>query len=128
MSKYSTCIKFLYMLLDVEGHKCTGMTIPFIVVVTQQKPDMVIRDTYCLILWSNNCTWEKVLTIWRHNFICCSFTIIYILFFLQVPALLLWRYCFPFLKTKEILIYYFQVDSHWYRKWLWTYSRKRLIK
>ena len=32
------------MLLDVEGHRCNAMIIPFIVVVTQHKPDMVIRD------------------------------------------------------------------------------------
>ena len=29
---------------DVEGHRCNGVTIPFSVVVTQQEPDIVIRD------------------------------------------------------------------------------------
>ena len=29
---------------DVEGHRCNGVTIPFSVVVTQQKPDIVIID------------------------------------------------------------------------------------
>ena len=35
---------------DVEGHRCNGGTIPFNIVVTQQKPDIVI--------------WQKKSTVW----------------------------------------------------------------
>jgi hypothetical protein len=36
---------------DVEGHRCNGGTIPFNIVVTQQKLDIVIIEKTTLTVW-----------------------------------------------------------------------------